>query len=327
MRFLFLLLLLSGCAFTQIPRMEPASFEELGAWREDNHNAALQAFRKSCGVKSVPVALGTFDFTSACEKAKHAHDARAFFETAFTAVKLATEEKGLLTGYIEMEVEGSRVPSAQYRYPLYKTPAGKKDYTRAEIDNGALKNQGLELLYLKNPADRFFLQVQGSGVVALQEGGVARVRYAGHNDHAYVAIGKYLKEQGLLIGEITMQTIRQWLNTQPESVALKVMQQNPRYIYFEESRTNATGAAGVELTPERSLAVDKSLLPYGLPVWLETTLPDGTSYHRLLIAQDTGAAIQGWQRGDIFFGRGVRAQTLAGAMQSQGRMVFLLPKE
>ncbi|GLR79229.1 murein transglycosylase A [Azospirillum oryzae] len=288
--------------------------------------------------------------------------ARAFFEANFTPYAAGNNgtREGLFTGYYEAELEGSRKPDPAYPVPLYRRPAdlvmvdlgdfsdrwkgertagrvvdGKlKPYEdRAAIVAGALKGKGLELVWVKDPIGAFFLQIQGSGRIRLANegdgGGEMRVGYAGQNGHKYVAIGKELIERGALKREeVSLQTIRDWLLAHPDQAAA-VMNVNPSYVFFQPlSGDGPNGAQGVALTPGRSLAVDSKFMPYGVPVWLdaEDPLDAGQRLQRLLVAQDTGGAIRGPVRGDVFWGHGPEAEQRAGVMKSRGSYALLLPK-
>lgn len=283
---------------------------------------------------------------------------RQYFESRFVPFTVGATD-GLFTGYYEPELQGSRTQNAAYPVPLYRRPpdlvtADLADfhpdlkaetlvgrivdgrlqpyYARADIDSGVLAGQGLELLWLADPIDAFFLQVQGSGRVALAEGGSIRVGYATSNGHPYTAIGRILVERGELTKEAaTMQTVRQWLRDHPGQ-ATALMQMNARYIFFREVPGDGPiGSLGVVLTPGRSLAIDPTLLPLGAPLWLDTTYPPGMPeagqlLRRLMVAQDTGGAIKGAVRGDIYWGSGEAALQYAGPMKQQGRYFLLLPK-
>jgi membrane-bound lytic murein transglycosylase A len=292
-----------------------------------------------------------------------AEQARAFFEDWFQPywVTNAGAADGLFTGYYEPLLFGSRDAGGRYKVPLYRAPAdlvrvdlGRFDpelsgysisgriegnqfvpyYSRAEIEAGALAGRGLELLWVDDAIDKFFLQIQGSGQVRLADGSLTRVGYAGQNGHPYRAIGRDLIELGALEREeVSLQSIRAWLEANPTS-ATTIMDRNRSYIFFEERRDlgpddGPQGAQGVPLTAGRSLAVDLRYIPLGAPVWLETTVPwpEGAApFRRLMIAQDTGGAIDGIVRGDVFFGAGARAEAAAGRMKSGGRYAILLPK-
>jgi membrane-bound lytic murein transglycosylase A len=292
-----------------------------------------------------------------------AEQARGFFEDWFQPywVTDAGAADGLFTGYYEPLLFGSRDAGGRYTVPLYRAPAdlvrvdlGRFDpelsgysisgriegnqfvpyYSRAEIEAGALDGRGLELLWVDDAVDKFFLQIQGSGQVRLADGSLTRVGYAGQNGHPYRAIGRDLIELGALErAEVSLQSIRAWLEANPSS-ATTIMDRNRSYIFFEERRDlgpddGPLGAQGVPLTAGRSLAVDLRHIPLGAPLWLETTVPwpEGPApFRHLMIAQDTGGAIDGIVRGDVFFGAGARAEAAAGRMKSGGRYAILLPK-
>ncbi|RUQ73754.1 murein transglycosylase [Azospirillum doebereinerae] len=284
--------------------------------------------------------------------------ARAFFQAQFTPYAAANNDdrKGLFTGYYEVELEGSRAPDPAYPVPLYKRPADlvmvdlgefaerwkgertagrvvdgrlKPFEDRAAIEAGALRGKGLELVWLKDPVATFFLHIQGSGRIRLADGGEMRVGYAGQNGHKYVAIGKALIDRGeLKREEVSLQTIRAWLAAHPDQAAA-LMNTNPSFVFFQTlTGDGPIGAQNVALTPGRSLAVDSKFLPYGAPVWLdaEDPLDSARPLQRLLIAQDTGGAIRGPVRGDVFWGHGAEAEQRAGVMKSRGGYFLLLPK-
>lgn len=284
---------------------------------------------------------------------------RQFFEQNFTpySTMAGNNPEGLFTGYYEASLKGSKTRKAPYIYPLRARPddlvmvnlgefrdelkgqriAGRvkggnlKPYeTHKEILAGKLpKGQDKALVWVDSPVDAFFIQIQGSGVVALDDGTTMRVGYAGQNGHPYYAVGRELVKQGALRkDEVSLQTIRQWMKTHPNQ-AQEVMTTNKSYVFFRElDGKGPKGGEGVTLTPMRSLAVDHSIIPYGLPVWLsaENPNPQAGQINRLMIAQDTGGAIRGPVRGDFFWGYGAKAEQMAGAMKSKGRYWFLLPK-
>ncbi|PZP57343.1 MAG: murein transglycosylase [Micavibrio aeruginosavorus] len=282
-----------------------------------------------------------------------AASARTYFENHFTPV-LATNSgnaEGLFTGYFEASLRGSLTKTATYSIPLRAKPsdlimvdlgqfreelkgqriAGRnvsgnlKPYeSRAEIEDGKLPDaQDKVLLYVDSAVDAFFLQIQGSGIVALEDGSTRRVGYDGQNGHPYYAIGKELIKRGHLAkGQVSMQSIKEWMAKNPVE-AREVMRTNKSYVFFKFTDDGPKGGEGVTLTPNRSLAIDRSLIPYGMPVYLATEKP---VYNRLMVAQDTGGAIRGAVRGDIFFGYGAQAEELAGPMNSKGRYWLLLPK-
>lgn len=292
-----------------------------------------------------------------------AASARAFFERWFVPLTLTDDDRetGLFTGYYEPLLHGARRYGGRYTMPLYKLPddlveidlarfdpdlAGRRlagrvvggevvpYHSRAEIDAGVLEARGLELLWVDDPVDTFFLQVQGSGQVQLEDGRRIRVGYAGQNGHGYRAIGRDLIELGeLRPEEVSMQSIRTWLTANPER-APWLMAQNPSYVFFKEQMglepdDGPLGAQGVPLIAGRSLAVDRRYIPLGAPVWLETQAPwpEGEApFRHLMVAQDTGGAIRGIVRGDVFFGAGERAADVAGRMKHSGRLSLLLPR-
>lgn len=284
--------------------------------------------------------------------------ARTFFEEWFRPYAAGNGDRrsGLFTGYYEVELKGSRAPDAAFPTPLYRKPsdlvmvdlaefsdrwkgertAGRvvdgrlRPYEdRAAIEAGSLAGKGLELLWAADPIAVFFLHIQGSGRVTFPDGGQMRVGYAGQNGHRYVAIGKELIDRGeLKREEVSLQTIRAWLQAHPDQAAA-LMNRNPSYVFFQElSGDGPNGAQGVALTPGRSLAVDAKFLPYGAPVWLdaEDPLEPSQRLRRLMVAQDTGGAIRGPVRGDVFWGHGLEAERKAGVMKSPGEYYLLLPK-
>ncbi|WP_371924790.1 murein transglycosylase A [Endozoicomonas sp. SCSIO W0465] len=274
---------------------------------------------------------------------------KAFFEQNFTPVQVSPQKKGLFTAYYSPVIPGSLAPSEDYSIPLLKLPhdlvkvrladfglsgqglVGRvekgflKPYgSRAEIDQQTAKTSDV-LIWLSNPVDKFFLQVQGSGNVELPDGKIIHVGYAGNNGHQYVAIGKILKQKGEL-EDVSMQTIRSWLEKNPDKREW-LLNQNPRYIFFSFSDEGAITAQGVPATTRRTLAVDPSYIPLGLPVWLDTRLTaTGEKFQQLMVAQDTGSAIKGPVRGDIYMGIGNDAALIAGPQQEPGKLYVLIPR-
>ncbi len=287
--------------------------------------------------------------------------AREFFERGFVPVAAANNrrDEGLFTGYFEPILRGSRTRQGPYTVPLYGRPAdligvdlgafrdtlrgqriagrvvdgNLRPYAdRAAIEDGALAGQGLELLWVDDPVEAFVLHVQGSGRVDLDDGSRVRIGYAAQNGHAYVAIGRVLADRGALpLDAVTWPAIRDWLDRNPGEAG-KLLRANPSYVFFRElGGDSPLGAQQVPLTPGRSLAVDRAHLPLGLPIWLDATYPraDGQGdlpLRRLFIAQDTGGAIRGPVRGDIFWGAGADAAAIAGRMKHTGRYWLLLPR-
>lgn len=297
------------------------------------------------------------DWVGACAAARQTAPgaARAFFEAWFRPWRATSsgDPAGLFTGYYEPLLAASTTPDARFRFPLYRRPAdmlvidlgqfsdefegrtitGRLTddtllpyWDRAAIDDGALAGRNLEIAWTDDPVALFFLHIQGSGRLAMTDGSEMRVGYDGQNGHGYYAIGRELVAMGELTKEeVSLQSIRDWLKANPDR-ADAVMETNPSYVFFRVlDGPGPIGGQGVALTPGRSLAIDHRMIAYGAPVWLETTLPDGTPWQRLMVAQDTGGAIRGPVRGDIFFGTGEEAEWLAGHMKGEGGYVVLLP--
>ena len=264
--------------------------------------------------------------------------ARRFFEQNFAPHKVSKAgDEGLFTGYFEPQYAGSRTRTLVYHVPLYRKPDDfRQPYLdRRQIERGALDGRGLELVFLSSLVDAFFIHVQGSARISLPDGNVMRVGFAAKSGHPYTAIGRVLIDRGALRREdVTMQTIRAWLERNPAE-AQDVMWRNRSFIFFREApafdrELGPLGAQSVNLEALRSIAVDKSLYSYGLPMWLDTTLPlgdDGATepLRRLMVAQDTGSAIKGAIRADIFVGSGDAAGDVAGRMKQKGSLVVLLP--
>lgn len=357
MRFpaLLLLFLCSGCAFFKAPDRfgaAPVSFQALSRWEGEDHREALHAFLASCPIlakKARPATSGSAIrvsesvWRSLCEDGKRSlfsqQQARLFFERRFVPYRVNNNGRthGLFTGYYEPVLYGAFRQYGDFQYPLYMKPPDLKDgrsyYTHAEINDGALKGRKLEMVWVDDPVMLFFLQVQGSGRVRLTNGRELHVGYAGKNNQPYVSLGKVMGDEGLLPkGEINFFTIRQWLYKN-RGQAFRLMERNPSYVFFEKrGKPGAVGAVGATLTPQRSLAVDSAYIPYGLPLYVETELPafpqqSPAPFNRLMVAQDTGGAIKGPVRGDIFFGLGDEAEYLAGYMAKKGVYTLLVPKE
>ncbi len=285
--------------------------------------------------------------------------ARSFFESNFRPYR-NRETKGFVTGYYEPEIEASPVKTDEFQVPLYKRPDdlvavsaenkypslpdgfefGRKTtqgviefFDRAQIEKGALKNRGLELFWLRSAIDAFFIHIQGSARLLFSNGDSVRISYAGKTGHPFTPIGKLLVEMGELdIETISMQTIRDWLGNNPK-LASGLMQRNRSFIFFQEVENHdpqfgPIAAAGVQITPGRSIAIDKDVHAYGTPIWINTNNPLPMSikpFQRLMIAQDTGSAIVGAERGDLFIGSGDEAGTVAGAIKHSADFVMLHP--
>jgi len=291
--------------------------------------------------------------------------AKAFFQTRFTPLKISRlgEGDGFVTGYYEPILEGSRTPTDVYNVPVYRRPSNlfvrgfKQDapdlpnkgpvfrkigrrklvpyYDRAEIEDGAIAGRGLEICWLKDQTDLLFAQIQGSARIHLQDGSTIRINYDSHNGYPYTAVGRILIERGIIPKEqMSMQKIREWMEQNPDA-ANDVRRQNRAYVFFREvplsDQDEAVGAQGVPLTPGRSIAVDNSLHVYGTPFFIEGDLPiesaqSKTPFHRLMIAQDTGSAIVGPARADLYFGAGADAGKISGRLRHNMRFVMLVPK-
>ena len=285
---------------------------------------------------------------------------RSFYEDRLAPFQVFNpdgSEQGVITGYYEPLLKGSRFRSARFRYPLYAAPddmleidlgdaypqlkgqrlrgrlSGKRVvpyYKRAEIDAGTEGLKGRELFWVENAVELFFLQIQGSGRIELVDGRQIKVGYADQNGHPYVSIGKKLIEMGeMKLEDASMQGIKAWGERNPNKL-MALLELNPSYVFFRELPENLTaplGALGVPLTNEYSIAVDPRSIPLGFPVFLSTTQPSSaTPLNRLMLAQDTGGAIRGPVRADFFWGFGEKAGAQAGRMKQQGRMWVLFPK-
>ena len=280
--------------------------------------------------------------------------ARAFFEEHFLPLRISRlgEDDGFVTGYYEPVIDGSRTQTDVYTVPVYRRPSnlfvrgfrqdspslpnkgqvfrkiGRRKlvpyYDRAEIEDGAIAGRGLEICWLKSQTDLLFAQIQGSARVRLEDGSTIRINYDAHNGYPYTAVGRILIERGIIPKEqMSMQKIREWMEQNPDG-ANELRRQNRAYVFFHEvplsDKDEAVGAQGVPLTPGRSIAVDQALHVYGTPFFIEGQLPiesaqAKTPFRRLMIAQDTGAAIVGSARFDLFFGSGDAAGVRAGAIR------------
>ncbi|MEM9010126.1 MAG: MltA domain-containing protein [Pseudomonadota bacterium] len=318
-------------------RIERIAFAELTGWGADDHGAALPVFLRSCSHARSTGQIAAADLTGlqgAAEAARSA-DARRFFEQAFVPLRIRDGDVSLFTGYYEPELLGSRQSGGIYRHPIYAPPPdlpeGRPWLSRAEIAAGALSGRGLEIVWLRDPVEAFFMHVQGSARIRLEEGGTARLGFAGRNGHPYRSVGRHMVARGLLAPhEASAQAIKTWVR-ENGAEGEAVLNHNPSYIFFEERPElepglGPVGALGISVTAMRSLAVDPDYVPLGAPVWVETEGPEGPISH-LMIAQDVGSAIKGAQRGDIFFGSGDAAGALAGRMRANGSLTTLVPRQ
>lgn len=348
-------------AEAEVPLLQPVSWPEVSGWLQDDPSLALGALLKSCSALRLRP-----QWQAACQAAtavEHGSEAevRAFFESNFVPHQVrqangATE--GLLTGYYVPDLKGSRTASAAYPYPLYRRPddllvidlsevypdlgnyrlRGRVEghrvipyWNRGDIDGQTRPLAGQELFWVADPVELFFLQIQGSGRILLDNGERVMVNYADQNGHPYRSIGKYLIDRGAMTrDQMSMQNIRAWATNNPQEVGA-LLNQNPSYVFFRElpgDVQSPPGALGVPLTPGRSLAVDRRYIPLGTPVFVETTWPNSDQpLQRLMMAQDTGGAIKGRVRGDFFWGMGDQAGAQAGRMKQPAKFWVLLPRE
>jgi membrane-bound lytic murein transglycosylase A len=358
-------------------QLEPVTWADLDGWADDDQAAAFGTFLTSCkpflARKRVTDTRPIYGaLREVCKRAAAAgplgadkDKARAFFEDNFRPVRVAKlgESTGLLTGYFEPIVDGSRFPNPEFHTPLYRRPrdlvvAGQKQsnqefpnrasvgrlnaqkqlepyHDRGAIENGALDGQKLEIAWIKDPFEAMSIQIQGSARVKLEDGTTLRVNYDSHNGYSYTAVGRILIERNLVPREeMSMERIRQWMVANPDQ-APELRSTNRSFVFFRITGLSAEGeppgAQGVPLTPGRSIAVDK-LHVYGTPFFIEAELPiesarATTKFRRLMVAQDTGSAIIGPARADLYWGAGDEAGRIAGRMRQQGRFVMLLPRE
>lgn len=311
---------------------------------------ALQAFRTSCPAllkrQDQSGLTGTQDWTGVCAEAATVTpaNAAAFFRDRFDWISVG-QGKAFATGYYEPEIVGSQTPQPGY-VPIHKVPSdlvrctrpdgqtgrGRIDetgvcslyYTRAEIEDGILANKGLEIAWAADPVDLFFLEIQGSGRVRFPDGSVMRLGYADQNGREYVAIGRLLRERGILPpGGANMQAIKDWMRANPDQ-GKALMRENLSYIFFRElTGPGPLGAMNVPVSPRATVAADPKFVPLGAPVFLALDRPEAYGFW---VAQDTGGAIKGANRFDTFWGAGVEATQLAGGMSANGVALILVPK-
>jgi membrane-bound lytic murein transglycosylase A len=321
-------LLWTGQAMSQL-NYATTSFSDLTGWVDDDHEAAMSVFIQTCSD------VERLEFQRLCRLAKEGYGARAFFETFFQPVVISDGNEALFTGYYEPELNGSLTRTARFRFPIYRKPpelrTGQRYATRREIEEGEiLGNRSLEIAGLEDSVDRFFLQVQGSGRIKLPNDDVLRVGFAGKNGHPYSSVGRALIERGALAQhQVSADAIRNWVRRNPEE-GRELLWTNRSYVFFRDvnevpAEKGPVGAMGRSITSMRSIAVDPAINLLGSPIWIEK---DGRNpLNRLMIAQDTGSAIKGAQRADIFYGTGLTAGIEAGRIRDEGRMVVLMPIE
>jgi membrane-bound lytic murein transglycosylase A len=315
-------------AFSEEPVTQLLSFDDLDGWASDDHGAALSAFLETCGDMRGP------DWQSLCAVAKdQIANPRAFFELFFRPVLITDGADPLFTGYFEPELDASTQPSGRFRYPLYRMPkearASGPWLTRRQIEESdQMTGRGLEIAYVDDPVELFFLQIQGSGRLRMTDGRMMRVGYGGANGHTYRSVGQELVRRGIFEShQVSAQVIRNWVRNNPVD-GPELLRHNPSYVFFREVRgvpanKGPLGAMNRSITPMRSIAVDPAWVTLGSPVWVEKE--GAMPMRRLMIAQDTGSAIKGAQRADVFVGTGDDAGRLAGEMKDSGRMIVLMP--
>ena len=337
-----------------------SKWEMLPDWQKMDLQPSWTAFMQSCrALKNKP------DWQTICVRANELvqpdnEALRLFFEDAFTPYQVFNPDgtsQGLITGYYEPRLSGSRVRTARFKYPLYAAPddmltidlsevypqlkdmrlrgrlEGKRIlpyFSRGEIDEGKGALRGRELFWVDNAVELFFLQIQGSGRIELADGALVKVGYADQNGHPYISIGKKLIEMGeLKIEQASMQGIKHWAEQNPAKLTA-LLEHNPSYVFFRELPEGLSaplGALGVPLTNQYSIAIDPRTIPLGAPVFLSTTYPNTAEpLNRLMLAQDTGGAIRGAVRADFFWGFGDQAGAQAGRMKQSGQMWVLFPK-
>ncbi|MFG5384213.1 murein transglycosylase A [Yoonia sp. R2-816] len=319
-------LTLTGSVMAE-PTYSQLSFDDLNGWAADDHQAALDVFLNTCGDMRDP------QWEVLCDFARTGPEPRGFFEKFFRPVLIEDGEPMLFTGYFEPELPGSRVRGDAYQHPIYAVPddlvPGKPYFTRREIEEEQpLAGKGLELAWLTDPVDLFFLQVQGSGRISLPDGTMMRVGYGGKNGRNYSSVGMALVDRGEFEPhQVSAAVIRNWVRkNRAEGRAL--LWENESYVFFREvsevpAELGPLGAMNRSITPHRSIAVDPAFVTLGSPVWIEKE--GAEPINRLMVAQDTGSAIKGAQRADIFFGTGDDAGRAAGRIKDGGRMVVLMP--
>lgn len=345
------------------PPFASADWSAVEGWRGDDTAAAWPGFLASCRAIRRPDMLKAWG--PVCEAARQlpaaptGEQVRSFFEAQlqpWRVVNADASERGLITGYYEPLIRGSRVRNAQYDVPVLGVPddlivvdlsslypelknmrlRGRLDgrrlvpyWSRAEIDGKADTLPAKPLLWTDDAVEFFFLQVQGSGQIELPDGSRERIAYADQNGHPYRSIGRWLVEKGeLTVDQAGLKGIQQWARAHPQRLE-ELLDVNPSYVFFREEPANGEGpkgALGVPLTAGRSIAVDPRSIPLGAPVFLSFAMPDGTPMQRLMLAQDTGGAIRGRVRADFFWGFGAEAGAKAGQMRQQGSMWLLWPR-
>ena len=352
--FLLSIFIFLGCSkeptvmFDTLPQMQlqKSSYASLPNWENENYDEVLYSFMNNCRAKkSVDI------YNSLCSSSQNISNAKEFIESNFTPFMIQNsdeEKENILTGYYEPELRGSLTKSEIYRYPIYETPKdlvtvdlssiypdlknyrlrGRLDgnrlvpyYSRAELDK--IDVNADVICYCDSKIDKFFLEVQGSGRVTLDNGETLFIGFGNQNGHQYKSIGKYLVQRGEISKEdISLQSIRKWFDLNPSRVD-EVLNYNNSVVFFQKREKAATGSLGVVLSPLRSIAVDRRYIPLGSMVYVDAE----NSYNRIVFAQDTGGAIKGSVRADMFLGFGKRAGEIAGELKAPLKLWILLPKD
>lgn len=332
--------------------LKKISFAELPGWSEADVQKSLFAFQLSCKallkqkptypVGSQDIDLKAKDWHPACGAALPINStdkvtARTFFEKWFEPIEFLKHKPihGLFTGYYMPQLKGTLIKTAKYNTPIYGLPRQTKNlshYTREEIDNGGLEKKAPVIAWINSPVERLFLEIEGAGVIQLSNGENLYLGYAGENGAPYTSIGSVLIKKGILTKDnASKRVIKQYLESQHKKANI-ILHKNKSFVFFQNLKQSiALGAQGHGLTPGYSLAIDKKWVPLGAPLWLTTTIPDehndnNKRFQRLMIAQDTGGAIKGLMRGDIYWGSGKKATFLGEHMKNEGHYWLLLPK-
>lgn len=340
---------------TPTPSVRVVNFDQLTGWHAGDHAPALAAFVAACenlGTDATKESIGGMDMLGAplfgtladwepiCAAAASTppSQAKALFERAFlpVSVKRAGEGDALFTAYFEPELNGSRRRGGPYQTPIYAKPSDlavrSPYYSRAEIATGAIAGRGLELFWIDDAVEAFFLEIQGSGRIRLPDGSVTRVGFAGKNGHPYKSVGKTLIEWSQMeLSGVSVRTIKDWVAANPQRMQA-LFNTNPSTVFFTERVELARnpslgpiGSLGVPIFAQRSVAIDRSYYPLGAPMWVEFDTPLGRMSH-LTVAMDTGGAIKGAGRADYFFGSGDEAGEVAGSTRSEGRLIAFAPR-
>lgn len=353
-----LLLIITGCtpkykSFDAISKakLEVLDFDDIKGFQDDNLDVALKVFQKDCK-RSKRYEI----FKNVCEKSKTAIDAEEFFTQNFTPYRLRAQNGnsvGIITGYYEPLLYGSLKKTKKYKYPIYKTPKDliivdltdahpslKKYRLRGKIKGNRLipyearkdmvNKKDLDVVcYVDSKTDLYFLEIQGSGKVQLDNGKIINVGFANQNGQQYKSIGKYMINKGYIGGKsgykASLQGMKKWFKDNPKKID-GVLNVNPSYVFFNKTNHSAMGSLGTELTEKRNLAVDRKYIPLGMPVFINTKNPlTKKDINQLMVAADTGGAIKGEIRADFFWGYSKEAEKYAGRMKEKGSLIILIP--